>query len=47
MVIKETSVFTRRVGKLLDDESYRLLQLKCSLIPKPERSFEDREASGR
>lgn len=34
MVIKETSVFTRRVEKLLDRESYRLLQLR--LVADPE-----------
>ena len=30
MVIKETSVFTRQVSKLLDAESYRLLQLRLA-----------------
>jgi|SRR3990172_12493835 len=34
MVIKETSVFTRQVGDLLDHESYRLLQLR--LVADPE-----------
>ena len=34
MVIKETSVFTKRVEKLLDRESFRLLQLR--LIADPE-----------
>jgi len=34
MVIKETSVFTRQVGDLLDRESYRLLQLR--LVADPE-----------
>ena len=34
MVIKETSVFTKRVDKLLDTESYRLLQLR--LVADPE-----------
>ncbi len=34
MVIKETSVFTRQVLKLLDAESYRLLQLR--LVADPE-----------
>ncbi len=34
MVIRETSVFTRRLHKLLDDESYRLLQLKLLLQPE-------------
>jgi mRNA-degrading endonuclease RelE of RelBE toxin-antitoxin system len=33
VVIKETSVFTRRVRKLLDDESYRLLQLHLLADP--------------
>jgi len=33
MVIKETSVFTRQVGKLLDRESYRLLQLRLAGEP--------------
>ena len=35
MLIRETSVFTRRLGTLLDDESYRLLQL--ALLQNPER----------
>jgi len=30
MLIKETIVFTRRVTRLLDDESYRLLQLRLA-----------------
>ena len=34
MVIKETSVFTRQVDKLLDKESFRLLQLR--LVENPE-----------
>ncbi len=34
MLIKETAVFTRRVEKLLDVESYRLLQLR--LVSDPE-----------
>ena len=34
MVIKETSVFTRQVQKLLDPESYRLLQLR--LVAEPD-----------
>ena len=34
MVIKETSVFTKRVQSLLDAESYRLLQLR--LVTEPE-----------
>ena len=35
LVIKETSVFTRRLQNLLDAESYRLLQL--ALLHEPER----------
>ena len=34
MVIKETSVFTRQVSKLLDAESYRLLQLRLAADPE-------------
>ena len=34
MVIKETSVFTRLVSKLLDVESYRLLQLRLAADPE-------------
>ena len=34
MVIKETTVFSRQVGQLLDAESYRLLQLR--LVAEPE-----------
>jgi mRNA-degrading endonuclease RelE of RelBE toxin-antitoxin system len=34
MVIKETSVFTKQVNRLLDAESYRLLQLR--LVADPE-----------
>ena len=34
MVIKETPVFTKQVDKLLDAESYRLLQLR--LVQDPE-----------
>jgi mRNA-degrading endonuclease RelE of RelBE toxin-antitoxin system len=33
MVIKETSVFTKQVQRLLDRESYRLLQLR--LVAEP------------
>jgi mRNA-degrading endonuclease RelE of RelBE toxin-antitoxin system len=33
MVIRETSVFTRQVCELLDDESYRLLQLRLVADP--------------
>lgn len=33
MTIKETTVFTRRVTRLLDDESYRLLQLRLVSDP--------------
>ncbi len=34
MVIKESSVFTKQVQKLLDRESYRLLQLR--LVAEPD-----------
>jgi len=34
MIIKETSVFTRRIQKILDAESYRLLQLR--LLHRPD-----------
>ena len=34
MVIKETSIFTKQVQKLLDRESYRLLQLR--LVAEPD-----------
>ena len=34
MVIKETSVFSKQVQKLLDKESYRLLQLR--LVAEPD-----------
>jgi len=34
MIFKETSVFTRQVLKLLDAESYRLLQLR--LVAEPD-----------
>jgi mRNA-degrading endonuclease RelE of RelBE toxin-antitoxin system len=34
MVIQETSVFTKQVTRLLDDESYRFLQLR--LVADPE-----------
>ena len=34
MVIRETSVFTKQVDRLLDAESYRLLQLR--LVADPE-----------
>ena len=34
MVIKETPVFTKQVDRLLDPESYRLLQLR--LVQEPE-----------
>ncbi|MEX2530043.1 MAG: type II toxin-antitoxin system RelE/ParE family toxin [Gemmatimonadota bacterium] len=33
MIIKETSVFTRRIQKILDAESYRLLQLHLLHLP--------------
>ena len=33
MVIKETSIFTRQVRKLLDAEAYRLLQLRLVQDP--------------
>ncbi|MEX2375944.1 MAG: type II toxin-antitoxin system RelE/ParE family toxin [Dehalococcoidia bacterium] len=33
MIIKETSVFTRRIHKILDAESYRLLQLHLLHLP--------------
>lgn len=35
MVIVETSIFTRRVVRLLDEESYRLLQ--AELLEDPEK----------
>jgi mRNA-degrading endonuclease RelE of RelBE toxin-antitoxin system len=34
MVIRETSVFTKRVQRLLDKDSYRILQLK--LVAEPD-----------
>jgi mRNA-degrading endonuclease RelE of RelBE toxin-antitoxin system len=34
MVIKETSVFTKQMSKLLDAESYRFLQLRLVADPK-------------
>ena len=34
MVIKESSIFSKRVQKLLDRESYRLLQLR--LVAEPD-----------
>jgi hypothetical protein len=34
MVILETSAFARRVDKLLDSESYRLLQLRLAADPE-------------
>ena len=34
MIIKETSVFTRQVSRLLDVESYRLLQLRLAADPE-------------
>ena len=34
MVIKETSIFTRRIQQILDDEAYRLLQLH--LVHRPD-----------
>lgn len=34
LIIKETTVFTRRVTRLLDDESYRLLQLRLATDPE-------------
>jgi mRNA-degrading endonuclease RelE of RelBE toxin-antitoxin system len=33
MIIKETSVFTRRIHKILDEDSYRLLQLHLLHLP--------------
>lgn len=33
MIIKETSVFTRRIQKVLDEDSYRLLQLHLLQVP--------------
>ena len=33
MVIKETSIFTRRIRAILDEESYRLLQLHLLHLP--------------
>ncbi len=33
MIIKETAVFTKQVRQLLDDESYRLLQLRLVADP--------------
>jgi hypothetical protein len=33
MIIKETSVFTRRIHKILDEDSYRLLQLHLLHVP--------------
>lgn len=49
MVIKETSVFTRQVARLLDAESYRLLQLRLVADPDagsltPERAAYARSA---
>jgi hypothetical protein len=34
MLIKETAVFSRRVQRLLDPESYRLLQLRLAADPE-------------
>ncbi|MDP2482675.1 MAG: type II toxin-antitoxin system RelE/ParE family toxin [Candidatus Palauibacterales bacterium] len=34
MLIKETTVFSRRVQRLLDPESYRLLQLRLAADPE-------------
>ena len=34
MIIVETPTFTRRVSQMLDDESYRLLQLELADNPK-------------
>lgn len=34
MLIKETTVFTRRVTRLLDAETYRLLQLRLAADPQ-------------
>ena len=34
MLIKETSVLTKRVERLLDRESYRLLQLRLAADPE-------------
>ncbi len=44
MVIVETSIFTRRVIRLLDDESYRLLQ--TDLLHDPERGVLLRGSGG-
>ncbi|MDX1428672.1 MAG: hypothetical protein R3282_00230 [Rhodothermales bacterium] len=34
MIIEETSVFSRQVAKLLDVESYRILQLRLAADPE-------------
>ena len=44
MVIKETSIFTKQVQKLLDRESYRLLQLR--LVAEPDAGVLVRGAGG-
>ena len=44
MVIKETSIFTKQVQKLLDRESYRLLQLR--LVAEPDAGDLIRGTSG-
>jgi mRNA-degrading endonuclease RelE of RelBE toxin-antitoxin system len=44
MEIRETSFFTKKIGKLLDRESYRLLQL--SLAAHPESGALIRESGG-
>lgn len=44
MVIAETSIFTRQIQELLDDESYRLLQLE--LVTAPEKGDLIKEVEG-
>jgi mRNA-degrading endonuclease RelE of RelBE toxin-antitoxin system len=44
VVIVETSIFTRRVVRLLDDESYRLLQ--AELLQDPEKGALMRGSGG-
>ena len=44
MVIKETSIFTKQVQKLLDRESYRLLQLR--LVAEPDAGDQIRGTGG-
>ena len=34
MIIRETSVFTKRVQRLLDSDSYRILQLRLAADPR-------------